>query len=124
MPGHKHNSSAATQNQGNTLGDRSCVRQSKLYRMYESGNSVKSILGTSNLCWNTDQKEGAYQGQQIYDHIKAGLSQSDRYDPKYEAHDMKSKLNSSFQRSALSNIARSSNKLLQENDDYRDDDDY
>lgn len=121
MPGHKHNSSAATQNQGNTLGDRSCVRQSKLYRMYESGNSVKSILGTSNLCWNTEQKEGAYQGQQIYDHIKAGLSQSDRYDPKYEAHDMKSKINSSLQRSALSNIARS-NKL--DNDDYRDEDDY
>ena len=33
MSGHKHNSSAMTQNQGNTLGDRSCVRQSKLYRM-------------------------------------------------------------------------------------------
>ena len=24
--GHKHNSSAGTQNQGNSLGDRSCVR--------------------------------------------------------------------------------------------------
>jgi hypothetical protein len=28
--GHKHNSSAGTQNQGNSLGDRSCVRYSML----------------------------------------------------------------------------------------------
>ncbi len=68
MGGHSHNPTAGTQNQGNSLGDRSCVRQSKLYRMYESGNDVKSILGTSHLCWDSNQKQGAYQGQQVYDH--------------------------------------------------------
>lgn len=68
MGGHSHNPTADTQNQGNSLGDRSCVRQSKLYRMYESGNDVKSILGTAHLCWDSNQKQGAYQGQQVYDH--------------------------------------------------------
>ena len=48
---HYHNPSAATQNQGNSLGSRSCVRQSELYRRYESGDSLKGILGTTNLCW-------------------------------------------------------------------------
>lgn len=101
MPGHKHNSSAMTQNQGNTLGDRSCVRQSKLYRMYESGNNVKSILGTSNLCWNTDVKEGAYSGHQVFDHMRDGYVESNSYgkgysqrkeltsDPRYESQDLK-----------------------------------
>ncbi len=70
MSGHRHDSSVASQNLGNTLGSRSCVRQSKLYRQYESGNDVKAILGTSHLCWRTDQKEGAYKGQKIYDHDK------------------------------------------------------
>lgn len=68
MSGHKHNPSAGTQNQGNTLGDRSCVRQSKLYRMYESGNGVKAILGSSNLCWDPNQQQGAYSGQKVFDH--------------------------------------------------------
>ena len=59
---------AGTQNQGNTLGARSCVRQSKLYREYESGNNVKDILGTPNLRWDTNKKEGAYKGHGLYDH--------------------------------------------------------
>ena len=83
---HLHNSSAGTQNQGNTLGDRSCVRQSKLYRKYESGNDVKGILGTSHLAWDTNQKEGAYQGQQVYDHEldNQGVGvYNPRYDDKY-----------------------------------------
>ncbi len=70
MSGHRHDSGVASQNLGNTLGSRSCVRQSKLYRQYESGNDVKAILGTSHLCWRTDQKEGAYKGQKVYDHDK------------------------------------------------------
>lgn len=70
MSGHRHDNGVASQNLGNTLGSRSCVRQSKLYRQYESGNDVKDILGTSHLCWRTDQKEGAYKGQKIYDHEK------------------------------------------------------
>eukprot|EP01038_Epipyxis_sp_PR26KG_P017226 gene17226-23741_t len=70
MSGHRHDSNAGTQNQGNHIGDRSSVRQSKLYRTHESGNNVKSILGQSNLCWNTEQTEGAYYGQKVYDHQK------------------------------------------------------
>lgn len=68
MPGHKHDSSAGTQNQGNTLGDRSCVRQSRLYRMHEGGNDMKALLGTPHLAWDTKQKQGAYEGQEVYDH--------------------------------------------------------
>jgi hypothetical protein len=61
--------SGGTQNQGNVLGDRSCVRQSKLYRQYESGNSMKAIFGHDHLAWDTNKKEGAYAGQQsLYDH--------------------------------------------------------
>jgi len=70
MRGHAHDPTAGTQNQGNTLGARACVRQSKLYRTHESGNAVKSILGQSNLCWRTDVKEGAYHGHDVFDHEK------------------------------------------------------
>ncbi len=68
MSGHRHDPSAGSQNLGNSLGARSCVRQSKLYRQYESGNSMKSLLGTPHLSWNQDKKEGAYQNQPVYDH--------------------------------------------------------
>lgn len=71
MKSHQHNG-GGTQNQNNTLGDRSCVRQSKLFRMYESGNNVKDILGTSHLAWKTDQKEGAYRGHDVFDHNASG----------------------------------------------------
>ena len=67
MRSHSHHGQG-TQNQGNTLGDRSCVRQSKLFRQYESGNSVKDILGVSHLAWKTDSKQGAYMGHSVYDH--------------------------------------------------------
>lgn len=62
-----------TQNQGNILGDRSCVRQSKLYRQYESGNSMKAIFGHDHLAWDTEKKEGAYAGQSLYDHNTHGF---------------------------------------------------
>jgi len=65
---HYHSPSAETQNQGNMLRDRACVRQSKLFRQYESGNSVKALLGTANLQWNTQEKEGAFKGQPVWDH--------------------------------------------------------
>jgi hypothetical protein len=71
MSGHRHNPNAGTQNQGNSLGDRACVRQSKLYRQYESGNDVKSILGSSHLAWNADETQGAYKGKKVYDHMAA-----------------------------------------------------
>lgn len=71
MGGHWHDATAGTQNQGNHIGDRSCVRQSKLYRRYESGNAVKELLGTGHLKWNENKKEGAYKGQKVYDHTTA-----------------------------------------------------
>lgn len=55
-------------NRNNVLSsDRSCVRQSSLFRQYESGNSVKGLLGTPNLCWNTQMKEGVFAGQRAHD---------------------------------------------------------
>lgn len=51
---HRHDVNAATQNQGNTLGDRPCVRQSRYFRQYESGNAVKGLLGCSHLEWSVD----------------------------------------------------------------------
>jgi hypothetical protein len=96
MRGHAHDSTAGTQNQGNTLGDRSCVRQSKLYRIRESGNDMKSLLGASNLAWKTDVKEGAYMGQRVYDHDNPeGIDyrghhssvQNRRSDPRWDDYD-------------------------------------
>ena len=46
---HYHNPTALTQNQGNSLGTRSCVRQSKFYRQYESGNQLKELFGQNHL---------------------------------------------------------------------------
>ncbi|KAJ1383256.1 hypothetical protein B484DRAFT_411188, partial [Ochromonadaceae sp. CCMP2298] len=63
---HRHDSNAGTQNQGNALGDRSCVRQSKLYRQYESGNGVKAIMGVDHLAWDANEL-GANRGQ-AFDH--------------------------------------------------------
>lgn len=80
MSGHRHNPTAGTQNQGNSLGDRSCVRQSKLYRMYESGNGVKDALGSGHLAWDTNYKQGAYAGQKVFDHMDDnGRSREDNY---------------------------------------------
>jgi hypothetical protein len=56
-----------TQNQGNVLGDRPCVRQSKLYRQHESGNAAKEIMGQGNLAWDTSKQEGAYKGKAVFD---------------------------------------------------------
>lgn len=43
---------------GNRLGARNCVRMSKLYRQHESGNSMKGLLGVSNLAWNPTHTSG------------------------------------------------------------------
>ena len=66
MPGHS-NTGGGTQNQNNILGDRACVRQSRLFREYESGNAVKGLLGSSHLQWKTDRQEGAYSGHAVFD---------------------------------------------------------
>lgn len=65
MSGHYHNPTSASQNVGNSLGNRSCVRQSKLYRRYESGNGVKAVLGVSHLAWDEHKKQGAYAGHAV-----------------------------------------------------------
>ena len=62
-----HDASSGSIERGNALGDRSSVRQSRLFRQYESGNNVKSILGTDNLRWDVDQKEGVFAGHSVYD---------------------------------------------------------
>ncbi|KAL7704479.1 hypothetical protein N2W54_005498 [Lotmaria passim] len=69
MSGHRHtNDPNLTQNQGNVLGDRPCVRQSRLYREGCSGNAMKELMGQSELAWKTDQTEGCYGGGHVYDH--------------------------------------------------------
>ena len=59
--GHQH-IGTGTQNQGNSLGDRPCVRQSKMYREREGGHDMKNLLGNGNLNWNVNKLEGAYSG--------------------------------------------------------------
>ena len=58
MSGHSHDAMQANQNLGNSLGTRSAVRQTKFFRMYESGNTMKALLGTPNLAWDTTKKPG------------------------------------------------------------------
>jgi hypothetical protein len=65
--GHYHaNDASLTQNQGNSLGDRPCVRQSKLYREHVGGNTMKEILGNGELKWDTNRVQGAYDGQRVH----------------------------------------------------------
>ena len=67
--GHYHQGGAGTtQNQGNQLGDRPCVRQSRLFREHDGGNTMKELMGQSQLKWDTRRTEGAYQGGRVYDH--------------------------------------------------------
>ena len=63
--------SSSSQNVGNTIGTRPTIRQSKLFRMYESGNATKALLGQGGLQWNTDRVEGSYKGK-TYDAIASG----------------------------------------------------
>ena len=71
MPGHYNAGGAdSTQNQNNHLGDRPCVRQSRLYREHNGGNAMKDILGQNNLMWDTQAQLGAYQGKRVFDHNK------------------------------------------------------
>eukprot|EP00760_Papus_ankaliazontas_P025978 PhM_4_TR2960/c0_g2_i1/m.58694 len=68
MSGHHHcGAPGSTQNQGNTLGDRPCVRQSRLYRQHEGGNAMKDLLGHGELKWDTNAQEGAYAGRRVHD---------------------------------------------------------
>ena len=67
--GHRHvGGPDVTINQGNIIGDRPCVRQSKLYRKYDSGNPIREALGHEKINWDVNQQQGAYKGLGIYDH--------------------------------------------------------
>ncbi|KNH05647.1 serine/threonine-protein kinase [Perkinsela sp. CCAP 1560/4] len=56
----------ATQNQGNVVGERPCVRQSRIGRDHEGGNRMKDILGQNHLKWEIEHAQGAYEGQSVY----------------------------------------------------------
>ena len=52
---------------GNSLSNKPVVRQSKLYREKESGNAMKALFGQDHLSWKTDEQEGVFAGQGVYD---------------------------------------------------------
>ena len=60
--GDVHNGKTVNCNQNNgRLGiDRSMTRQSKLFRVHESGNTMKDLLGNSKLGWDVNKKEVTY----------------------------------------------------------------
>ena len=66
---------------GNRLGTRPVVRQSKIYRTNESGNAMKDLLGQGHLSWDEEQQEGVFKGQAVYDAAsgayKTGLTRPD-----------------------------------------------
>lgn len=61
-----------TQNQGNVLGNRPCVRQTRNFREHLSGNACKEMMGMSNLCWDTTRTQGAYS------HLKKKISHDEQ----------------------------------------------
>ncbi len=61
---------------GNALGQRPVVRQSKLYRERESGNAMKGIFGQDNLAWNTEEQQGVFRGQGVFDAASESITQS------------------------------------------------
>ena len=68
MASHKHlGGPGMTQNQGNVIGDKPCVRQSRLYREHCGGNAMKALLGQDDLAWDLTKLEGAYKGQRVHD---------------------------------------------------------
>ena len=56
---------APSQNVGNVLGPRPCVRQTQNYRKYESGNSMKAIMGHDQLMWDVDRRQGVGRRQGV-----------------------------------------------------------
>ncbi|KAH9598405.1 hypothetical protein LSM04_006148 [Trypanosoma melophagium] len=69
MRGHQHlGDPSLTQNQGNVLGDRPCVRQSRLYREHVGGNAMKELMGQDGLKWDTTRTQGVYAGGRAFDH--------------------------------------------------------
>lgn len=57
-----HNPHEQNQNLGNRLGQRPCVGQNEFSRQQDSGNAMKGILGHEDLTWNTNARQGAFEG--------------------------------------------------------------
>ena len=51
----------------NKLAARPVVRQSKIYRNNESGNAMKGIFGQDHLAWDTNNQQGVFEGQGVFD---------------------------------------------------------
>ena len=47
-----HDQRESNQNLGNRLGSRPCVRLTDTYRLHESGNQIKHLLGYSSIAWD------------------------------------------------------------------------
>jgi hypothetical protein len=62
---------------GNVLGQRPVVRQSKIYRVNESGNAMKAALGHDTLQWETERLEGVFAGQGVYDAVSEKVQVSE-----------------------------------------------
>jgi len=60
----------------NKVAERPVVRQSKLYREKESGNAMKGIFGQENLQWNTEQQQGVFSGQGVFDAASQSVTSS------------------------------------------------
>ena len=73
MSGHQHlGGPGMTQNQGNIIGDRPCVRQSRNYREHLGGNAMKELMGQDQLKWDTTRTQGAYEGGNVFDPDRDG----------------------------------------------------
>ncbi|CAE7806803.1 unnamed protein product, partial [Symbiodinium sp. CCMP2592] len=57
---HRHDA-LCSQNVGNSLGSRPCVRQTPLYKRHESGNAMKALLGMPHLSWEPECKRAEAQ---------------------------------------------------------------
>ena len=51
------------------------MRQSKIYRTNESGNAMKSLFGQDHLSWKTDEQQGVFEGNGVYDAATAASTQ-------------------------------------------------
>lgn len=79
------------QNLNNMLTKRPSVRQSRLFREKESGNTMKNLLGQSHLNWDVTKTQGAFNSP-VYDHNKPS------------GYDKLAKVNRKIQKSAIVGI--------------------
>lgn len=79
------------QNLNNMLTKRPSVRQSRLFREKESGNTMKNLLGLSHLNWDVAKTQGAFNSP-VYDHNKPS------------GYDKIVKVNKKIQQSAIAGI--------------------